>query len=214
LSNNALPQWIDQLKMKDHTYLDSNDQCLFFTEFYSGHGFAGSGNQLITNLKIKPSEKHRHQHKKNAIDKCADLIINGFGLERLEKCLLIPIPPSKEKNDPEYDDRLIQILLAIQEKGKQNSFRIDFHELFSTIKSRKQTSTLKDKKPNPVEHMKNWNVNHSLLKNIKHENILILDDVITTGSQFKATKKLILQTIPQCNVYGIFIARRVPSEIE
>ncbi len=204
------PQWIDEFILKDHFYLNSNDCCLFFTEFIKGQGFNGTGNQLITNLKIKPSEIKRLHHKKRAVEDCVQLMIDGIGLEKLQKWIMIPIPPSKSKSDPEYDDRLLQILSAIQGKGKQNSIQIDYIDLFSTITSRKQTSITDDKRPTPKEHIKNWHVDHSTLSRFKGNNIIIFDDVITTGSQFKAAKNLILQIFPQSNIYGIFIARRVP----
>ena len=43
---------------------------------------------------------------------------------------LVPIPPSKAKNDPLHDDRLIQMLRAIRPKGS-----LDIRELIVQMQS-------------------------------------------------------------------------------
>ena len=45
-------------------------------------------------------------------------------------------------------------------------------------------------------------------------NIILFDDVITTGSHFKAAKNILNEIFPNTIILGLFIARRVPNTID
>lgn len=61
----------------------------------------------------------------------------------------------------------------------------------------------------PDELRQNYRFNEQLLRGGVHPSIGIVDDVLTTGSHFRAIKDMILERLPDTKVVGFFIARRV-----
>lgn len=49
--------------------------------------------------------------------------------------------------------------------------------------------------------------------NQTNPNIVLFDDVLTTGAHFRAYKDIILSHYPFCNVIGIFLAKYDGSSI-
>ena len=102
---------IDNLNRGDHFYLTPEDQCMFLREYTTGGGWQHSdSNQLILNLKKSPSLRltapKQHYWKERAIDQAAGELRQALNLPSLSGITFVPIPPSKSKTDPEYDDRL------------------------------------------------------------------------------------------------------------
>lgn len=65
----------------------------------------------------------------------------------------------------------------------------------------------------PQEILKLYSLNESLVNNIR-KNIFIFDDMLTTGSHFKAIQLLLLERFPEKKIFGIFIARRAIEAID
>ncbi len=89
------------------------NRCFYMGEYTARGGFAASEtNQLILNLK-KPMER-RHlpdwHYKGRAINTAADDLKRLLGRNGIDALTFVPVPPSKAKADPAYDDRLSQIL--------------------------------------------------------------------------------------------------------
>jgi predicted amidophosphoribosyltransferase len=42
------------------------------------------------------------------------------------------------------------------------------------------------------------------------ENIAVFDDILTTGTHFRAAKRVLSERFPNARIFGFFIARRVP----
>jgi predicted amidophosphoribosyltransferase len=74
------------------------------------------------------------------------------------------------------------------------------------------TDTFKDgKRKSPAELRQNYRIAEMQLQNLRGI-VGIFDDVLTTGSHFKAVKEMILERAPQTRVIGFFVARRaVPN---
>ncbi|MDI1352726.1 MAG: hypothetical protein PSV35_08200, partial [bacterium] len=117
---------IDSTTVNNHYYLDTQDLCYYFGDYYARQGFGHSPmNQLIFNLK-KPMDKKdtsSWQYKETAIKTIADAIIGLKQWEKLKQYTWIPIPSSKVREDPAYDDRLMKILTTIN-KGADSSLDI------------------------------------------------------------------------------------------
>lgn len=195
------PTQMDEIIKEDHYYLDEDDNCIFFGEYFPSenpHCRTHPINSLINNIKkclSKKNEPH-YKYKSIAISKI------GITLKRWawSEYLVIPVPPSKLKNDPLYDDRLTRIL---------DIAGIHYEELVELKESREAAHESKSGRPTPDEHMKLLSINKDFITN-NDKKILIFDDVITTGSQYKAIKNLILNIKPESQVFGFFIARRKP----
>jgi len=59
----------------------------------------------------------------------------------------------------------------------------------------------------PAELKQNYRVAEIHVQNLRGI-VGIVDDVLTTGSHFKAVKEMILEHAPQTRVIGLFVARR------
>lgn len=104
---------LDTLTITAHHYLDKDDLCVYFGEYAPRKGFAYSPtNKLIMNLKKPMDRKGKPEwvHKGKAIISAAQALCEAFDSYDLSDYTFVPVPPSKAKNDPEYDDRMSQIL--------------------------------------------------------------------------------------------------------
>lgn len=197
---------IDESTIDLHSHLNiKEDKCYFALSYISnvgGYKFGGT-NQLIFNFKIKPDRKGTHQwkHKEKAIEKVSDILKKSNSLNSvLDKVTLVPIPPSKSKKDPLYDDRLTKALdLAFGKKA-------DVRELLEHVMS-KEASHEQDIRPTIKELYDNLDLIHSKCVDLK-KNVILIDDVLTTGAHFKACKQKIIENYPDVNVIGVFVARR------
>jgi hypothetical protein len=107
---------IDELTRGDHTFLEVGDECLFFGDYSARKGFAHSAtNGVIANFKrpVKykgtPSWKYKVREINAVAHAFSANISSAFG-----SLTLVPVPPSKLKTDPEYDDRMMDMLRALR----------------------------------------------------------------------------------------------------
>ncbi|MCC9043563.1 hypothetical protein LNQ81_12855 [Myroides sp. M-43] len=113
---------------------------------------------------------------------------------------IVVIPPSKSKSDPLYDDRLLQIL----EHAGLSDVVVD---IFFIEETREPSHTNQNVNNRSVEFHQNIIKYDKKLIPILKNNIIIFDDVITSGAQYKAVKNILLDINPDYNIRGMFIAR-------
>ncbi len=104
---------IDDLTRADHTFIEAEDECLYLGEYTARKGCQFSDtNQLIFNFK-KPMDRRgqpRWDYKGRAVEKAGREMreaLDALNPKWLSIATLVPMPPSKVKSDPMYDDRLI-----------------------------------------------------------------------------------------------------------
>lgn len=115
---------IDDLLRPLYPHLTAADQCYFLREYTAGRGYAGSEtNHLILNLKKPPDRRGKPEwrYKERAIEQVAREFRASVNLSALRRVTLVPMPPSKAKSDPLYDDRMLQVLRAATSKGSWTS---------------------------------------------------------------------------------------------
>ena len=44
--------------------------------------------------------------------------------------------------------------------------------------------------------------------------LMVVDDVLTTGAHFKAAQDVLTRRFPEVPVFGLFVARRAPEEVD
>ena len=195
-----LLQQIDETNRRDHWYLDEGDDCHYLYEYTAGLGWrGGETNQLIHNLQKKRGDPGYH-YKAPAITRCANDLSSVLNAEWLAQATIVPVPPSKVKTDPAYDDRMVQVC-----RGIRAPTPTDVRELVEQVES---TDTFKGgNRKSPAELKQNYRIAENQLQNLRGI-VGIFDDVLTTGSHYKAVKEMILERAPQTRVIGLFVARR------
>lgn len=196
----------DQSNVHYYSHLTLNDNCWYLGEYIARGGFkAGPVNNMIDNLK-KPVNSHPNirTHKKMAICGVARLITASLPSE-LNNATFVPIPCSKEKTDPLYDNRLTQILKIVQ---KTSNLNIDVRELVKRKISREPLHFSGSNRRTPEDQLEELEIERDLLSPPPSK-ICIFDDVITSGASFKAMKILINGIFSNVPVYGLFISRNV-----
>lgn len=197
-------QRIDQLLLPDHYYLGVDDECYFYGEYTVQGGFAHSDtNRLILNFKKEMSRRGKSdwKYKAEAIRDVANIFTSLKAWPQLQNFTWIPIPPSKDKSDPDHDDRLIQTLQTM----KASFQNLDFRELVR-IKQSRPAAHGNENRPTPQNHYANFEIDESLAAPAP-ASIVIFDDVLTTGSGFRAMKRLLSERFPGVRIIGVFVAR-------
>ncbi len=196
----------DELIIKQHRYLRPDDECYYLREYTIRGGFRISEtNDLIHNFKreVKHRNKAPWRYKLEAIDQIAREFRDAFNRQWLEQATLIPVPPSKAKNDPEYDDRIVMLI-------KRICTGISGYDLREIIyqKGTRPPAHGSSHRPTPEDLVANYAVNRSLLSP-PPKVIGVFDDVLVNGTNFRAMKKVLAGHFPGVRIIGFFIARGV-----
>ena len=209
---------IDEVLLQDHHHLERDDLCGFLGE-YNPRGnlpfskYIQKGiNSLILNFKKpvdqlgKPSGRY---YKARAINEISEMFL-GAGADFnawLKQATLVPIPPSKSKDDPLYDNRMLQVLQKLNVDGS-----LDIREL---VLQRRSTpaSHRSVVRPSLAAIRRNYYINEQEAHGLG-DSIGLFDDVVTTGAHFKAAKSLLTERFGDVTIYGIFVARRVPRSLD
>ncbi len=202
---------IDELTRGDHTFLEAEDECLFFGDYSARKGFAHSAtNGVIANfkkpLKFKgtPSWKYKIREV-NAVARAFSFNIGSA----FSSLALVPVPPSKLKTDPEYDDRLMDMLRALRAPP---GLTPDVREL--VVQTRPMPAAHGSaNRPPPAEWEKVYAIDESLAQ-VAPNWIGIIDDLLVTGCRFRAMSNVLKRRFPTARITGLFIARRVPEAID
>ena len=202
---------IDELTRADHNFLDADDECLFFGEYTARKGWSFSAtNKLVLNFK-KPVDrrgKPEWRYKSQAIQEVARAFSSNIG-EAFNLITLVPVPPSKVRADPEYDDRMMDMLKALH---APSGMKPDVREL--VIQNRPMPAAHDStKRPPPIEWEKVYAIDETLA-NREPTWIGIIDDLLVTGCRFRAMSNVLKRRFPAVRITGLFIARRVPESVD
>lgn len=198
---------IDSLALPDHHYLDGQDKCYYAGEYTAGENHAYSDtNQLIHNLKKSVDRRGRPEwnYKEHAITQAAQIL--RAALNPVVQLTLVPVPPSKARTDRLYDDRMVRLL---QQVAVQRPY--DVRELVLQTQST-TAAHLAERRPTPEELIALYRIDEALTRPVPNH-IFIVDDVLTTGCHFKAVKYVLQDCFPRAEIYGLFVARRVPKSV-
>jgi hypothetical protein len=201
---------VDDLARPDHTYLTATDDCYFLGEYTARKGYAFSpANNLILNFKKSPSTLGTAQWpwKERALQQASTAFRTALNAEFLNGATLVPIPPSKAKADPLYDDRMIRMLRGIRPQPP-----VDVRELIVQTES---SAAAHDQavRPRPDEIVARYRIDPNLLLPAPR-GVAICDDVLTTGAHYRAAHTVLLRAFPGVRMIGLFIARRVPEAVD
>ncbi len=199
---------LDAPSRADHAFLAASDHCAFLAQYLGGKGYqAGGCNQLIRNFKCEPSvarsNLRRQQYKQQAIATLAQWLRGAVTREEAECYTWVPIPPSKRRGDPDFDDRLSRTLsLAF------DAYDVDVRGLLYQVQStvpdhagqaRLSAQALYDILRLDVE---------ALIGRPIRERIALFDDVLTSGKHYKCCERRLREALPCTPIAGVFLMRR------
>lgn len=193
---------IDELSRPDHYWLTDEDRCYFLGEYTARQGYGYSRtNQLIWNFKKTLDRRGRPEwrYKEQAIQQAAARFRNALG-EDPPAWAFVPVPPSKARTDPLHDDRLTRMLRAIW--PKRNT---DVREMIVQAKSTKAAHG-SDDRPTPEDLQDRYHIDNDLTTP-EPTVIAIVDDVLTTGAHYRATRAILADRFPNAQIRGLFLAR-------
>lgn len=161
---------IDELIISEHWHIDLDDDCYFMWERISGASYLESAtNQLIANLQIPMCQRDnywRFRYKGHAVQYSAQALSALIPGEWRDNGTFVPIPPSKIKEDPDHDPRVLSVLRAVHPP------LTDVREL---VLQRENTEP-KAKNVSPHERAENYEINEDETEP-EPEHLIIFDDV-------------------------------------
>jgi hypothetical protein len=194
---------IGDLERPDHWHLGEDDRCAYFGEYTARAPYShSSSNQLIHNLKKPPETRGTYQwaHKVRAIQDVARALAANLTREVLGRTAFVPMPPSKPPNSSASDDRMDQVARSIGET-------VDVRDVFYTSTERPPMHANQGRR-DPMALRASLAIRAEGLFD-EPTNVVLLDDVLTTGCSFIVCKAMLSEHWPQAKIVGIFAARRV-----
>lgn len=201
---------IDESTIGDHAYLRPADRCVYLYEYTSNRDYTFSQtNQLIKNLKIKPTETNRLYYKTQAINHCTACLQLALPPPWLNDAVLVPVPPSKAVGHPDYDPRMEQVARGVR---AGQDVRPMIRQKISMTAAHEVGQG--GRRPTIDELLDAYEFDESQTYGAPTK-IGVLDDVLTNGTHFRAMSAMLAERYPAAVVTGVFIARRVfpPDEV-
>ena len=197
---------IDQLTVWDYPYITLNDECYFCWDYVVRGSFVDyDANDFIQNFEIPVDcpDPWRLRHKKNAIAFAAKALQSLIPVDLRQASTFVPIPPSKIKGDPAHDDRLLRALRSTIPPLS------DVRELVLQNENRAS----KEKGITPSQRAANYRINEEYASP-DPTHIILVDDVLTTGSHFKGAVMVLQGRYPGVGIVGLFLARAIRPDVD
>ncbi|WP_271895428.1 phosphoribosyltransferase [Candidatus Phyllobacterium onerii] len=197
------------MHLHDHRFITSDDECYFLGEYTARKGFSHSEtNDKIISLKMKPSIQYsspaRFKYKRRAIEYWGRMLAGALPVDEAQKAIWVPIPGSCPIGDPEFDDRLVQIIeyaykggVTIASPFRQKSLRVAAHD--------------SHERPDSETLVSEWTFDVSTISSEAGQ-IIIFDDVMVRGASFKAAKDLLKAHAVNATIRGVFLARNIHDD--
>lgn len=194
--------------------LDDGDSCYYYLIRTAGGYSASEANSRIANFKKEP-ERFRDNcivwgYKVREIDRFADdiaafLIYGNISdiVSLFGDAAIVPMPTSKPKSHPHYDDRLAQLCKLVSEKVPDVFFEDPFDMREAVTPSHKHG--IRD-----VVYLKERILFNCM--NSAPNVVILVDDVLTTGAHFVACKEIIEEHNPGTITIGLFLARHIGDQ--
>ena len=204
---------IDETTVGEHFSLAASDFCYYVWEYTAGQRYDFSPtNQLITNLKIKPTQigvnPRRDRHKQQAISHSAAPLRSLIQRTWVEQHgTFIPMPASKILGHQDHDDRIHRLLQAAF-----TGFSADIRPMLELAASTPADHESSDRLSHAALH-ELTRINEAYAVTPPRPNIAVVDDVLNSGKHFKVAQELLSQRFPGIPVIGIFIARCVRNNL-
>lgn len=199
----------------DHSRLRAEHRCYFWGEYTPWEhtkGFKGDfseTNRLIEALKT-PTEQQEEvnlERKRQAVEKTAAAFATFWRWRDLlrDGVMLVPMPPSRPRNDPLYDNRMTRVLGEIQ---STLGIELPIHDILEFDGSTAPSHTSASR-PTPNALSKAMTLDDAGVSFTTPKLILLFDDVLTTGAHFVVASARLQERFPTSGIIGNFVARCV-----
>lgn len=200
---------IDETTVAEHFDLETSDHCYYVWEYTAGQRYDFSPtNQLISNLKIKPSQigatPRRGHYKQQAIAHCAAALRSLIQQDWIEQVgTFVPMPSSKIPGHPDYDDRIHKILNSAF-AGFNADIRPLLEQTVNTAADHESSERMSYDELRAITR-----INPVAAAAAPRANIAVVDDVLNSGKHLKVAQDLLASRFPGVPIVGIFVARCV-----
>ena len=186
-------------------FLNDDDVC-FYCCIYTPGGYGASGcNSMVVNFKrdiANQSNQSVWYYRNMAISKFANMLHLMF---KNSEYTIIPCATSKPRGSLNFNDRLDATVSMLKSFSSNYDIQFCLDTKTATLPSHIGGTR------NPVEMANNTSWVHPTRP--PNQNIILVDDVFTTGAHFRAYKDIILSHYPSHNVMGVFLAKYDGSSI-
>lgn len=185
-------------------YINQSEDCRFARDYIPGIGYKGcQTNDLVLNFKQDISKKGSGswQYRQWALNVFADELASIFGSN--SQSFVTNIPTSKPRTSNQYDFRFEDMFQAL--KMKRPNLNIIYPLDVGTVQvashhgGSRSVSTLSS------------NLVFAGLPNPHPDRIILVDDVVTSGSHFRACNDFLVSNGFQGQIIGLFWARTINS---
>ncbi len=204
---------IDSHEREQHFYLKPEHRCWFWGEYtpwgytYGSNADYSETNRLIADLKVPPERREDAQdwgRKEAAIERASEAFARFWRWSDLaDKVLLVPVPGSRSRSDPLYDDRMERVVAGISAKAGIELAQANLLASDGSLESSHTSS----QRPQIQRLMSSIMMDTAALPASSPEMVFLFDDVLTTGAHFVASSNHLLRLYPNARVIGNFIAR-------
>lgn len=204
---------VGELERPDHSHLPAGAVCYFWGEYTPKEHIDGEPwkfsptNQLIFNFK-KKLDRGGQQHKRAAIREVAHAFSTKFNWQALQRHrpALVPMPPSRARDDALYDPRMLEVLSAVAATVGGD---LDIRDCL-TFSGAFGASHEAAARPTPADLFRELRFDPASGRPENRPGALLLfDDILTTGAHFVAATRRLGEAFPGVPVVGVFVARRV-----
>ncbi len=196
---------IDQATQEIPSHLNlENDICYYAREYVAEGYVASNTNSAILNFKKSPSVRDTAQwpYREQAVQQFAAELSDFFQNAPLSDIYITWIPSSKNSTDPEYDHRFEDLFTRLV------THLPEIHYGNLIISEGRLLSSHHGGPRDPSSLSLNFTLNQNTdISSFRW--VVIVDDVITSGSHFKVCKNLILEKFPEKNIAGVFWAKTI-----
>ncbi len=214
---------VGDIERRDHHHLPPDARCYFWGD-YTPHEHTNGlkwryspTNQLIANFKKKMDRigMGDWHHKADATATIATAF-SGFWrwpeVAQQHRVALIPMPPSKQRDDPMYDPRMLNVLRGI---ATRTGLALDIRDCLSSD-GRYAASHESDDRPTPDELYDSMTFDAIAGRpGDQPRMIFLFDDMLTTGAHYLAATRHLGEHFPGVPIVGNFVSRRVvPNPFE
>jgi len=208
---------VGALERPDHFHLHEQAKCYFWGEYTPYEHTDGEKwnfsptNQLMSNLKKKMDRRGAAdwRYKQDAIERVGRAFARLWKWEDIlnkHRIVLVPIPPSKARDDAMFDPRMLQVLQAV---ARNLQTELDIRDCLS-FSGRHGASHEADARPTPEQLFLDLSFDARVgdLEN-QPTHIFVFDDMLTSGAHFVAATRRLALHYPHATMIGNFVARRI-----